>query len=405
MSQRMEFVLLARQEGVNFRALCRRFGISVKTGCKWRGRYEEGGAPALVDRLRRPRRSPKLSAPETVGRVLGLRQEHPSWGGRKLRRRLQDLGHALVPSASTCTEILRRAGLLQPAHTAGPWQRFARPLPNQLWQLDYKGHFATQSGERCHPLCMLDDCSRFNLLLSAQRDQKGRSVQQQLTPSFQRYGLPEQILCDNGPPWGTAEPTCPYTTLTVWLLRLGIQVLHGRPYHPQTQGKEERFHRTLQRELLSQHTWPDLVHCQRQFDRYRHIYNCERPHDSLGGATPVSRYQPSVRSLPPTLPPIDYPLGTDVRRVRASGTITFGGQTWYIGTCFAALPIGLRAQPDADGRFDVWFASHHLGLIDLTTPLHPKHLARSIYQRGEADRLPCAPSAQSGEGREPSPLP
>lgn len=400
MSERMEFVLLARQEGVNFRTLCRRFGISVKTGCKWRARFRAGGVEALADRSRRPRHSPKRSAAEVVEEVVDLRRQHPTWGGRKLRRRLLDLGHLAVPSASTCTAILRRAGLLQELPATRPYQRFERSLPNELWQLDHKGHFPTQSGERCHPLCMVDDCSRFNLLLAAQRDQKGASVAEQLAQSFTLYGLPEALLCDNGPPWGTADPTCPYTTLTVWLLRLGIRVLHGRPYHPQTQGKEERFHRTLGHDLIDRHTWRDLAHCQREFDRYRQIYNCERPHDSLAGATPMSRYRPSVRGLPSRLPPIEYASGTEVRIVRDSGVLTFRGQTWYVGKCFAGLPLGLRPQPGADGRCEVCFASHYLGLMDFTSPSLSKHLARSIYHPplagGEAVRLPCLPSAQSG---------
>src|ERR1700683_863116 len=145
MSQRQEFVLLSIQAGVNFRQLCRRFGISCKTGYKWRGRYRRGGSAALVDRSRRPLGSPRASAPAVVAAVVALRQAHPVWGGRKLQRRLQDLHHPVVPAASTCTAILRRAALLAPAagrtHTA--CQRFEREHPNELWQMDFKGHFAT----------------------------------------------------------------------------------------------------------------------------------------------------------------------------------------------------------------------------------------------------------------------
>src|SRR5258706_2028828 len=309
MSQRHEFVLLASETGINFRQLCRRFRISAKTGYKWLKRFRAGGMAALGDQSRRPRSSPHTCAAELVGKVIAVRKEHPTWGGRKLRRRLRDLNVAGLPAASTCTAILRRAQLLAPEagerHTA--WQRFERALPNELWQMDFKGHFPTQAGPRCHPLTALDDHSRFNLVLAACGDETGATVRTALTQAFRSYGLPEALLCDNGPPWGNADAPGPHTALTVWLLRLGVRVLHGRPYHPQTQGKEERFHRTLHEDLLVQHTWRDLDHCAAQFPRFRDIYNCERPHDSLAGATPISRYRPSPRSLPAELPTIAYP--------------------------------------------------------------------------------------------------
>lgn len=380
-SQRSEFVRLASQPAVNMRELCRRFQISAKTGYKWRQRFAQAGEAGLTDRSRRPQHSPKLVSATLSERVIALRKEYPGWCGRKLRRRLQDLGEQ-APAASTCTEILRRAHLLDAgAHTVKPLQRFERSAPNELWQMDYKGHFPTQVGGRCHPLTMLDDHSRFNLVLAATADQTAATVQNALHRAFSLYGLPEAMLCDNAPPWGCPEPVCPYSSLGVWLLRWGVQVLHGRPYHPQTQGKEERFHRTLDHELLSRHTWRDLAHCAEQFPRYRQIYNCERPHDALGGATPVSRYQPSPRSLPATLPVIEYPLHTLVRKVRTYGVITWQNRSWYIGRAFGGQPIGLRPSPQTDGLWEVHYATHHLGHIDLRLPLLPKHQLQSIYQK------------------------
>lgn len=381
MSQRHEFVLLATQAGANVRHLCRVFRISAKTGYKWLQRFRREGVGGLADRSRRPRRSPRQCGEVVTAAVVALRQEHPTWGGRKLRRRLRDLGQRSVPAASTCTEIVRRAQLLKPEASAAatPWQRFERAQPNELWQTDYKGHVATQSGTRCHPLAVLDDHSRFNLVLSAECNEQGATVQAALTAAFARYGLPEALLCDNGPPWGASDPTCPYTTLTVWLLRLGVRVLHGRPYHPQTQGKQERFNRTLDEELLRQHTWRDLQHCREQFARFRHCYNCERPNDALQGATPVSRYRPSVRPLPAQLPPLEYPLGTDVVTLRQSGLLRFGGQTWYVGKPFGGLPIGLRPSAQADGQWEVFFSHHRLGQIDLTSIPRTNHTAIPIY--------------------------
>ena len=375
MFQRLEFVALATQSALAFSELCRRCGISRKTGYKWLSRYKTGGAEALQDRSRKPHRSPQQVPPAVAEAVIALREE-TTWGGRKLRRRLQDLGHT-PPAASTCTEILRRADLLKKDAPAGPWQRFERQWPNELWQMDHKGDFPTQAGPRCHALTVLDDHSRFNLVLDAASNQRTATVQTALTAAFERYGLPETILCDNGGVWHNCGGGTGHTKLTVWLLRLGIRVLHGRPYHPQTQGKEERFHRTLEDELLSRHTWRDLAHCTAAFHQYRQRYNHERPHYALGDDTPASRYQPSVRALPAHLPALEYP-DLDVRIVRATGVITFANQTWAIGEAFASLPIGLRPSPQVDGQWEAYFGFFKLGVLDLTLPKSPKHIFRQL---------------------------
>jgi len=383
MSQRHEFVLLASKPGVNFRQLCRRFRISPKTGYKWKKRFAAAGVTALIERSRRPKHSPQTTAAAATAAVLAVREANPTWGGWKLRRRLLDLHHLAVPAASTCTAILRRANLLPPAEVTPPtaWQRFERALPNELWQMDFKGHFAMQVGGRCHPLTALDDHSRFNLILAACGDETGATVQPALTAAFSCYGLPDALLIDNGPPWGCADSLCPYTKFTVWLLRLGVRVLHGRPYHPQTQGKEERFHRSLNEELLVQHTWRNLGHCAQEFRRFRDRYNCERPHRSLGGATPASRYRASPRNLPMVLPTIEYATEDKVQRVRPAGVLTFSGQTWHIGRAFAGLSVGLRPSTQADGQWKVFFCHHHLGNIDLTSSKLGKHVVRSIYAK------------------------
>lgn len=368
--------MLASKAGLAFSELCRRFEVSRKTGYKWLQRYKTGGAAALADRSRRPRRSPGQVAPAVAQAVIALRQE-TTWGGRKLRQRLQALGQRKVPAASTCTAILRRAQLLDQKRTIGPMQRFERPRPNDLWQMDHKGHFATQSGQRCHPLTVLDDHSRFNLVLDAAGDERTPTVQAALTAAFERYGLPEAILCDNGGVWGRVASTTGHTPLSLWLWRLGVRVLHGRPYHPQTQGKEERFHRTLHAELLCRHTWRDLAHCAAEFPRYRQRYNQERPHDALHGQTPASRYRVSVRPMPAVLPPLEYPQ-MEVRVVRAKGVITFKGQSWYLGEAFATLPVGLRPSPQADGQWEVYFARFKLGVLDFTLAPSARHIARPL---------------------------
>ena len=204
MDLRLEFVMLAEQPGANVSALCRRFGISRKTGYKWLGRA--GSGAALSDRSRRPRSNPRRTPEGMEASVLAVRSDHPCWGGRKIARRLADLGETDVPAPSTVTAILRRHGVaLGQAGTPAAFQRFERLRPNELWQMDFKGHFALAQG-RCHPLTVLDDCSRFNLCLAACGNEQGETVQGHLRAAFRRYGLPEWID-DQAPrqrlmPWG-----------------------------------------------------------------------------------------------------------------------------------------------------------------------------------------------------------
>jgi transposase InsO family protein len=367
MSQRHEFVLLARQENANFADLCRRFEISRPTGYKWRRRFQQGGGAALEDRSRRPHVSPRRTGVAAQAAVVALRKKHPAWGPRKLRRRLTDLGRKDLPAPSTVAAILRRTGCVTVAQSLQhqPWQRFERARPNELWQMDFKGHFALGRGGRCHPLTILDDHARFLLALQACGHERGHLVRQHLVAAFRRYGLPEAILCDNGPPWG--GPGGDYTALAVWLLRLGVRVIHGRPFHPQTQGKDERFHRTLKAELLARQDWPDLRRAQPRFDRYRDLYNLERPHEALGLAVPATRYQPSIRTYPAVLPPLAYPAGEIVRPVKSKGEITFQHRFFYIGQAFVGLPVALRPTA-VDGHYTVCLAAHRLGQINLAQP-------------------------------------
>lgn len=361
---RLEFVNLALQPGANVRELCRRFGISPTVGYKWRERYQSGGVEALADQSRRPRFSPAKTLDEVEAQVVALRRQHPAWGARKLRRRLQDLGQVLPPATSTITDILHRHGLIRPEHSqsATPFQRFERPEPNQLWQVDFKGHFPLRQG-RCHPLCALDDHSRYNVLLAACLDQREQTVQTHLIGSFRIHGLPDSLLWDNGSPWGAGGGEY-YTALDLWLMRLGIRVYHGRPYHPQTQGKEERFHRTLGAEVLALGGWQDCDHVQNAFDRWRPVYNTQRPHEALKLDTPVKRYQVSQRSYPETLPPVVYASEVEVRRADCNGQIHFRGQVWKVGKAFAGQNIGLRATA-TDGIYDVLFMTHVIKQLNL----------------------------------------
>ncbi len=368
MSLRSEFVQQASQDGANIRALCRRYGISPPTAYKWLGRAAAGDHD-LADRSRRPHHAPQRTAAAQEAPILALRDAHPVWGARKLRRRLERLGHTALPAPSTIQAILGRNGRLDPSHpaTQPTWQRFERSAPNALWQMDFKGHVPLAAGQgRCHPLTVLDDHSRFALGLAACADEQAPTVQTQLTTLFRRYGLPDAMLMDNGAPWGD-EGGQPFTIVTAWLIRLGVRVSHGRPRHPQTQGKDERFHRTLKAEVLGAPPFPDLAHAQTRFDAWRTIYNLERPHQALGYAVPADRYRPSTRSFPETLLPIEYGPDDLVRRVFAPGRIALHGQQYRVGRAFVGQPVALRPTQQPD-RYAVYFCHQRVTTLDLRDP-------------------------------------
>lgn len=371
MASRREFLELARVEGANVAELCRRFGVSRKTGYKWLARVrDEGDDASLADRSRRPKTFRSPTPPDVEGAVLALRELHPVWGGRKLRAWLLDRGILDVPAASTITEILRRHDKLDPAESAkrGAFVRFERERPNELWQMDFKGDFALTGGGRCYPLTVLDDHSRFSLCLRAYPDVGGAGVRTALTDVFRVYGLPREMLCDNGSPFAAPHGRAEHTRLTAWLLRLDVRVLHGRIRHPQTQGKEERFHRTLKAEAIAGRRFDGLAEVQRTFDAWREVYNLERPHDSLSLKPPASRYRVSERAFPESLPPIEYGPDDVVRKVDSRGQIRFGGARRTIGEAFAGDPIALR-RTLVDGVLEVYFCFQRIGRIDLRKPV------------------------------------
>jgi len=364
MDARLEFVMLAAQEGANVRQLCRRFGISPTTGYKWLERWRIEGRVGLQELPRRPQNSPSRSAAVMEKAVLSVRAEHPAWGGRKIARRLKDLGQEAVPAASTVTAILKRNGVELGVYGGGQsaFTRFERSRPNELWQMDFKGHVALHVG-RLHPLTVLDDHSRFNVVLAACANQRTETVRQQLITAFRRYGLPEGLITDNGSPWGDG-PGSPYTPLGVWLIEHGIKISHSRPYHPQTMGKDERFHRSLKAEVLSGSPFADLAAAERAFDRWRNIYNSQRPHEALKLAVPVSRYQPSPRDYVETIAPFEYAPGDIVRRVQQGGHVSLLGRVVKVPKAFRGKAMAFRPTKH-DGVFDVVFRTQMIATIDI----------------------------------------
>lgn len=357
------------QPGANVSELCRRFGISRKTGYKYLARYCAAGTEALADASRRPRRSPWRTAASIEQALLELRQAHPAWGARKLLRRLRDLGYDELPAPSTGHTILQRAGCIAPEESAKHkgFIRFEREHPNSLWQMDFKGHFETAQG-RCSPFTVLDDHSRYSLAIAACSKADAATVKTHLQRVFGHYGLPLRINADNGSPWGTPrQPENTISELAIWLIRLGIRVTYSAPYHPQTNGKIERFHRSLKAEILDGSGFADMARAQLAFDTWRRIYNHERPHQALELQTPATRYRPSPRSYPSTLPPIAYADDDIVVNVGWNGWLKFKGKHVHLSNALHHLPVGLRADPNHSDCFDVMFCHHLVTRIDLAT--------------------------------------
>ncbi|RYD99925.1 MAG: IS481 family transposase [Sphingobacteriales bacterium] len=367
MTLRQEFTALAQQEGVNFSALCARFGISRKTGYKWLERVITHGPAGLQDCSRRPCSTPLRTNQASEELVVAMRLKHPTWGGRKIHRSLLNHGHIQVPTPSTITRILHRHGLIAQTASANstPWQRFEHAQPNDLWQIDFKGHFQTGQAT-CHPLTVLDDHSRYNIVLHACLNPDTTTVQAALETAFRRYGMPVRINADNGSPWGSpSQYQHGITKLTIWLIQLGIRISHSRPAHPQTNGKEERFHRTLKADVLHGRHFFNLQEVQDEFDRWRMIYNNERPHEAIGMATPVTRFRQSRLAYPEQLPEIVYPDEDLVETVGWNGHVKFHKRSFRVSNALHRYRIAARAVPGLDGIYDLYFAHQRFGQIDL----------------------------------------
>lgn len=355
MEQKLEIVTLASSEGSNISELAERSGVCRKTVYNWLRRWELEGNEGLEERSRRPLTSPWRTPVEVEEMVLRVRAEHPAWGPRKIKRRLEDMGHRGIPSPSTVLEILRRRGMIEAEESAKhrKYERFERERPNEHWQMDFKGHFAMDVG-RCHPLSVVDDHSRFLLGLEACGNERRETVRERLENIFRRYGLPEKMVVDNGPPWSSPISARHRTSLALWLIRLGIEIATIGVRHPQSNGKIERLHRSLKAEVLQGRRFRSLDECQDAFDAWRHVYNFERPHEACGMKPPSSRYSMSLRSFPDRLPEIEYAPDDQVRKVQDGGFISFRGKEYRVGKALKGQWVAVRPGK-AEGEYDVYF--------------------------------------------------
>jgi len=343
--------------------LCRKYGVSRPTAYKWLERSLLG--ESMECRSKAPLKSPLKTSPVIESVILNARKLHPSWGGRKLKAYLERKGETGLPSAKTITAILHRNGMVnhEASLAARPYKRFEMLNSNDLWQTDFKGDFAMENGGRCHPLTVIDDRSRFSLCISAKDNERLPGVRDSFMLLFREHGLPKAVLCDNGNPWGSNLISA-YTKFEVFLMDYEVLPIHGRPRHPQTQGKEERFHRTLKNELLKRVPIMDLTHAQSEFDAFRKLYNEERPHQSLDYAVPADVYMDSERKMPEAVSEWEYPEGCSVRRVRGNGGLGFKGRDFFFSDAFAGKNVAFMETLE-DGCMDVAYRNFKVATIDM----------------------------------------
>ena len=356
--ERLRFITLVNESDDSFVEICRQIGISRKTGYKWVTRYEEQGLPGLLERVSVPRTTPHGTCDELVMAVLELRKDHPTWGPKKLRARLQALGKEAVPAASTIGELLRRHGLIRPRRRRAvppmaPTRLGPVELPNDTWAVDFKGHFALGDKTRCHPLTITDEATRYLLKCEGLLTPDGAGAKPHFERAFCEFGLPTRIRSDNGAPFASAG-IGGLSALSVWWIRLGIQPERIEPGHPQQNGRHERMHKTL-KEDATQPPAASLGAQQRAFDRFRRVYNDERPHEALGQKPPASRYTPSRRSMPSKLTSPEYPDTMKTRRLDDKGRLRFAGQSisTTVSKLIANETVGM--EPIDDERWRMFY--------------------------------------------------
>ena len=333
--QRVSFVVLAELREKSLAALCQEFGISRPTGYLWLSRYRQQGLAGIAERSRRPASSPDRTAAEVEDQVVALRARYPDWGARKLQVLLRQRGLELA--RSTIHRILLRHGLIpEHEHSRLAPQRFERSAPNELWQMDFKGRL--WPAERVGPLSVLDDHSRYLVVLQRVASTSGELVREHLQGAFRDCGVPDGMLMDHGIPWWSTQSPQGFTKLSLWLMRQGIALHWGRVRHPQTQGKVERFHGELQRALQRRPPRGDL---QSWLDEFRWEHNHVRPHEALGMQTPVTRWRRSERSYDANPLAWEYPSGSRVLKVDSDGKISLKAKHWLISRALSGERIRL----------------------------------------------------------------
>jgi transposase InsO family protein len=344
--------------------LCERHGVSRTTGHKWLRRWEQ--EKTLQEKSRAPKSCPHKTPQAVEELIVALRRKRMTWGAVTLRQRLAKLHPRLrLPAEATISDILERHGLVQPRRRRGRPRHPGRPYiaataPNDVWCTDFKGQFKTGDGRLCYPLTLTDWRTRYLLGCHGLRTTEHVGVKKAFARWFREYGLPLQILSDNGVPFAS-QGISGLSRLAVWWIRLGIHPIRIEPGKPSQNGRHERMHRTLKYDATKPPA-RNLVAQQRKFDSFLAIYNGERPHRSLGGKTPASLYQPSPRTFPERLPPVDYPGHFEVRKVCGNSCIKWHKRFHHVSRVLIGEWIGLEEV--ADGVWSVYLGPVLLAKLD-----------------------------------------
>ena len=368
MNQRTEFALRALQSGENFRRLCREYGISTKSGYKWRERFVQRGLEGLQDLSRRPESSPRGLEEAVVCEIVRLKEARRAWGPRKIRAVYERVHGGPVPSESSFKRVLDRAGLVEPrrlrrrseaGRLSGGRQAQA---PNEVWTADFKGYWYDRRRRRCEPLTVRDEFSRYVLELRAVPDAGTDTVRSCFERLFERHGLPLAMRSDNGAPFGSASGILGLSRLSAWWIVLGIDLERSRPACPQDNGAHERLHLDIRRELQD----PQAEVEQAGLDEWRQTFNEERPHEALQMRCPSQVYQPSPRRYEGTPQDLSY-RAMESRKVTQCGTISWPGRHLiFISGALAGWSVGLEPTGQA-GRWNVWFGRLLLGQLEERT--------------------------------------
>lgn len=348
--------------------LARAYGVSRKTVYKWIGRYEAGSWEGLKDRSRAPHHHGKAVGEEMELLVLALKEQRPLWGAPKLHTKLLEaVGEELCPAESTVSAVLRRHGLSRTAKRRRRAVPSASPLShcqsaNAVWCADFKGWFRTADGKRCDPLTISDAYSRYLLKCQGLGERtETLTVKPLFIAAFREHGMPLAIRTDNGTPFASTG-LGGLSRLSVWWMRLGMELERIEPGKPQQNGRHERMHRTL-KEATAKPPRANLRRQQEAFDDFRQEYNEERPHEALGQRTPAEHYEPSPRNYPERLPAQrGYPQEWEKRMVRISGQMKWKGKEIVVTKALAGHEIGL--EPVGDGQWAVHFENTRLGIFD-----------------------------------------
>lgn len=366
MDERARFVRDAFSDCFTMTELCERYGISRKTGYKWIKRNQAGGQ-ACADASRAPRTHPNATPPEVVELVVGLRGKYPDAGPRTLLWHLERRDpRGDWPSPSTIGEILKRHELIKPRRRRRPrmtWSPARTPVdaPNRVWTADFKGQFRLGNGLLCYPLTILDAHSRYLLSCRALKTTAAEPARRGFQAAFQEFGLPDVIRTDNGVPFAGPGSVLGLSTLSVWLLKLGVRLERSRPGKPQDNGAHERMHRTLKAGACRPARGTFSAQ-QRALNEFRLIYNEERPHHALGMQTPSSLYTASARIYPDHAPEPVYPPHFETRRITKIGVFTWHRLQIFVTQALRNETLGFECI--ADGLWSVFFGDVLLGRFD-----------------------------------------